>query len=189
MKTLNTLIIDTSHKLLVVGLVRDSKVLVYKQESLAKRQSESLIPFVEEVLAESNLSSKDIDEIVLTSGPGSYTGLRIGMTFVKVFALTSNVKVYTVNTLLSISGMRDVFVMLDARSKRVFGGYCKDGTIAKEKIYQLDEVKDIHHEKLGDLSLLGLEDEYNNVVDNIMSVKDKWILVDSIDTLVPNYAS
>jgi tRNA threonylcarbamoyladenosine biosynthesis protein TsaB len=188
-KTLNTLIIDTSHKLLVVGLARDSKVVVSKQTLMAKRQSESLIPFIEDALREAKLSREDIDEIVLTSGPGSYTGLRIGMTFVKVFALTKEVNVYTINTLLSISGTQDAFVMLDARGKRVFGGFTQKGNIEDERIYQLDEISTIDAYKLGDLSLIGLEDNYGDVIDNIMSVKDKWKRVDNIDTLVPDYTS
>lgn len=186
---LNTLIIDTSHKLLAVGIVRDSELLVYKQAIMAKRQSESLIPFVQSVLDAANLSTKNIDEIVITSGPGSYTGLRIGMAFVKVFGLTQDVKVYTINTLLSLCGMEKAFVILDARSKRVFGAYCNKGIVSEERIYSLDEVSLIEDKMLGDLSLLGQVDVYGNIVANILSVKDKWVLVENIDTLVPSYLS
>ena len=184
---MTTLILDTSHKFLVVGLVRDDQIKAFKQENLKQKQSEFLITYIQTVLKEANIDKSEIDTIVLTDGPGSYTGLRIAMTFSKVFGLTQDVKIYTINTLLSISGLRDGFVMLDARSKRVFGAYVSQGELKDEAIYKLDALNLDKIDVYGDASLMGREDNYGNIVENILSLQNRWQSIEDIDTLSPRY--
>ena len=186
---LATLILDSSHKLLAVGIIKDDKIVASKQEPMNKRQSENLIPFIEAVLLEANINKKEITEIVLTDGPGSYTGLRIAMAFTKVFALTQDIKVYTISTLLSVAGLREAFVILDARSKRVFGGKTKNGIVSDNRIYTLDELDPKDTTYLGDVSILGKEDIFPSIVSNIYDLKDVWNPVENIDLLVPRYES
>lgn len=182
-----TLILDTSHKYLAVGISENGKLLAYKQEILRQKQSEYLLVFIKDVIKMAEIDKKDIKEIVVTEGPGSYTGMRIAMTFVKVFALTQDVKVFTINTLISISGMNTGFVFIDARSKRTFGAFVDKGNISEERIYQIDEVKAIDTEVYGDLSLIGLENTDENVAQNILELRKFWKEVLNIDTLVPRY--
>ncbi len=184
-----TLILDTSHKLLAVGIVKDNQVLASLQEDMRQKQSEKLFYFIESVLNKANISKKEIDSIVLTDGPGSYTGLRIAMTFTKVFALTQDIKVYTISTFLSISGKKDGFVMLDARSKRVFGAHVKDGVVLDTDTYNLSDISEAWGPFYGDTSLIGLENHFGEVVFNINELKESWKVVESIDTLSPRYAS
>ncbi|CAM4226838.1 tRNA (adenosine(37)-N6)-threonylcarbamoyltransferase complex dimerization subunit type 1 TsaB [Erysipelothrix inopinata] len=185
---MNTLIIDTSHTCLVTGVAIDSKLVAYKQENVGKRQSEYLITFVSEVLEKANLQSSDIDEVVVTNGPGSYTGMRIGLTFVKTWSLVNTeMKIYTVDTLLSLAGMKDGFSFIDARSKRVFGAYIEKGNVKDERVYTLDELETINQPLFGDLSLVGKETEYGNICSQILEVRDMWNIVENPDLLVPNY--
>lgn len=181
------LIIDTSHRFLATGIVKDNTLVSYKQEEMKQKQSEYLISFIQDVIEEANISKKDINEIVVTDGPGSYTGMRIALTFVKVFALTQDIKVYTINTLYSVIGKYDGFVMLDARSKRVFGAKVIEGNLIDDRIYQLDELENLDLEKFGDTSLIDVEEKPYNIIQNIVDRKDKWRLVDNVDTLSPRY--
>lgn len=184
-----TLIIDTSHKFLAVGLASDNKGIIYsKQEIVKKRQSELLITFIDDVIGDYGYKPKDIERIVVTDGPGSYTGMRVGLTFVKTFALVNpDVEVYTVNTLLSIAGFRSGFAMIDARSNRVFGAFVESGQISEERVYELDTLKDLSVKFHGDRELMNLVPKTPNVIQNIWEVKKSWEKVEDIDQLVPRY--
>lgn len=185
---MNTLIIDTSHRYLAVGLVKDGLVVAQKQEEMNKQQSEYLVPFVEEVLETAGMSVQDLNQVVVTDGPGSYTGMRIGITFVKSIAMVmDHLKVYKVNTLLSLSGLSDCFSFIDARSGRVFGAYCNQGTISDENVYQVDDLTSISKPLVGDIQILGQERTQVDVIANILAVQKSWTLVPNPDVLVPRY--
>lgn len=185
---MNTLIIDTSHKYLAVGVAVDNMLVAKKQALMNKKQSEFLLTYVDEVIKEAGLMPLSIDEVVLTSGPGSYTGLRIGMTFAKTFALANHtLKIYKINTLLSLSGLKTGFTFIDARSARVFGAFVSNGLVRDERIYSLEELKTIQDDLFGDLNLLEKEEIEPNIIENILSVKNAWILEENIDLLVPDY--
>lgn len=186
---MTTLILDTSHKFLVVGIVKNDKIIAFKQDNLRQKQSEYLVSYIQSVLKEASIDKSEIDSLVVTDGPGSYTGLRIAMTFAKVFALTQEIKVYTINTLLAIAGKRDGFVMLDARSKRVFGANVNQGKIDNESIYKLSELELDNKTVYGDASLVGFEDNYGNIVQNILDLKEYWHHIDDVDILSPRYLS
>lgn len=187
---MNTLIIDTSHTLLAVGLVID-EVLVYNyQEQVNKSHSEQLLPIVDAALKAHGINPLEINNVVLTVGPGSYTGLRIGMTFVKTFAIANpNLNVYTVNTLASLVGDKSGFAFIDARSKRTFGAYVDNGVVRDQRVYMIVEVTQINAELYGDLDLIENDKgkRYGSILENIVSIKQLWKPVASIDTLVPDY--
>lgn len=182
-----TLVLDSSHKYLAVGVIKNDELVASKQDILRQKQSEFLVTYIKEVLEMAKIDKKEIDTIVLTQGPGSYTGLRIAMTFAKVFALTQDIEIYTINTLLSLSGLNNGFCLIDARSKRVFGAYIENGHVVDEKIYKIDEIKNLNIDFIGDVELLNREAQAINVIKNILDLKFAWTRVENIDLLVPNY--
>ncbi len=184
---MNTLIIDSSHKYLAVGIVQNDTILAQKQEILKQQQSEFLISYIKDVLDMAKIDKKDIHKIVLTDGPGSYTGMRVSMTFAKVFALMNDVEIYTINTLHSVSGLKNGFVFLDARSKRVFGAFKENGALKDQKIYQLDEIKEFDVELIGDVELLEQDIQEIHVIENIKNNQNHWVHVENVDLLSPKY--
>lgn len=185
---MNTLIIDTSHKFLAVGLKVNDVLKVNKQSLMDKKQSEFLLTYVDKAIQEAGLAPMDINKIVITSGPGSYTGLRIGMTFAKTFALTNHkLEIYKVNTLLSLAGNNNGFSFIDARSDRVFGAFVSDGIVKDERIYTLEELVDINVDLFGDLELVHKTVEQPQIIQNIIDVEKSWEIESNIDLLVPNY--
>ena len=183
-----TLIIDTSHKYLVVGLANNEGLIVEKQDELKQQQSEFLLPYINDVFKESGLDKKDITQIVVTDGPGSYTGMRIALTFVKTLSIAMpDVQVYTINTLLTLTGLNNGFAFIDGRSKRIFGAYIKDGQVFDERIYQLEELLEINQPLYGDTHLIELMEPEISIAQNILDLKDSWEKVDNIDLLVPRY--
>lgn len=78
--------------------------LVSIRESREDRSHGSLLTvFMEEVIREAGLQPKDIDAISISKGPGSYTGLRIGVSVAKGFAYASDIPVIGINTLQALS--------------------------------------------------------------------------------------
>ena len=186
---MKTLIIDTSHQLLVVGVAQDSKVLASFQEIVAKRQSEMILVTIDRLLQEQGINPTALDEIVVTDGPGSYTGMRIGIAFTKTYALVNTrVRVYTVDTLASLVGSDTGFAFIDARSNRYFGAFVDHGVVQEEGIYSGEAIEALDVSLFGDVHLItGQSQSYKDIVNNILAIRDTWKLVENVDTLVPRY--
>ena len=128
------LAVDTSTQVCGVAVVDGEGML---SESLfASRQTHSrhLLSMVEETLQRSGFSLQDMEGLAVTCGPGSFTGLRIGMSVVKALAESCGLKVAGVSTLEALAvGARlwgkPVLAMLDARKGEVYGGlYAPDAS-------------------------------------------------------------
>ena len=71
--------LDTAQKFLLIALMKDGSLVDSVQTDCPKQQSEMLLPVLDELLKKHSLEAMDIDEWVITRGPGSYTGIRIAM--------------------------------------------------------------------------------------------------------------
>jgi tRNA threonylcarbamoyladenosine biosynthesis protein TsaB len=111
-----TLAFDTATDVATVALVRDGDVLG-ERASRAVRVLED----VEEILGEAGLRSADVDGLVVGTGPGSYTGLRMGLITARTLAFSLGVPVAGVSTLdaLAAGAPRSVPV-IDGRRREVF---------------------------------------------------------------------
>ena len=85
------LLIDTSAKYLAVGLSKNGKVIASTQYEAWQKQSELTIGELDRLFKITNINPKDVPRIVVTNGPGSYTGIRIGLTIAKVYSTTRNI--------------------------------------------------------------------------------------------------
>lgn len=93
-----TLFIDTHDEIINVSLVNESEVISKEQKSFHEH-AVYLVPMIRSIIKENNLSFKDIKNIVCVNGPGSFTGLRIGLTVGKVLAYSLSVPIYLVSSL------------------------------------------------------------------------------------------
>ena len=156
--------LDTSHRFLLIALMKDDELVDSIQEECFKHQSEYLVPQVQKILEKHSLEVKDIDNWVVTKGPGSYTGVRIAMTMAKVIGSIMNKNVYTLSTLQLYAGLKNTYVIMDARAKRVYVGRYENGqAVMEDTIYTNAEMQTIIEQGnpvIGDLHLFGGEDEY-----------------------------
>ena len=122
------LAIDTTNKKATVALNLDNKIIV-KEVDNEITHSEKLLPLLDEVLNDSNTKLKDIDLFAITLGPGSFTGVRIGIATIKAIAKVTNKKIFgtTSLNLLAIDGIKKanfkpkyVLSLMDARNSRVY---------------------------------------------------------------------
>lgn len=93
------LYIDTSSSYLYAGIVSDDKLLCEVKKEFGHSLSEEALPNIAKLFAEKKLAAKDIDKILVVNGPGSFTGIRIGITIAKVYAWSLNIPIATLSAL------------------------------------------------------------------------------------------
>ena len=116
---MKSLLIDTSNRYLVIAAYQDGVLLTGIQEEGSKKQSEYAIPYIERILNEHQLELFDFDEIIVTRGPGSYTGVRVGMTIAKTIKTVHPIDVKMISSLHAYAGSHGKKIsVIDARSKK-----------------------------------------------------------------------
>lgn len=181
------LCMDTSHKHMGIALLNEEGIIDQTVKDCFKKQSETLLPEVDALLKKNGFVPKDITEICISKGPGSYTGVRIAMTVAKTLGALASIPVDTVSTLRLYSAGKDGLVLLDARSHRGYTGIFGEENF--EGILDLDEIqkKAEGKEVFGDGSLIGRENRYLPIGECFDSTRGEWQRVENIHTLVPEY--
>lgn len=190
---MKTIVMDSANKYLVVALYEDGKCIEKIQEIGNRRQSEYAIVYLEKLLNKYHLKVLDFDEMVITIGPGSYTGVRVALTIAKTIAATSAIKIKVISSLKAMAGMNKAISILDARSQKIFIGVYNQGiAVIKDKMIELkqldqyiNEFKD--YEIVGDLSLIDKVDKEIDLADNIYKLSQMEDYIDDTDNLVPEY--
>ncbi|TSO25904.1 tRNA (adenosine(37)-N6)-threonylcarbamoyltransferase complex dimerization subunit type 1 TsaB [Lactobacillus sp. LL6] len=152
--------VSTATSNLSVALNDNENIIVEKNEVDQRNHSEHLDPMIQEILVNNQLELKDIDRFAVAIGPGSYTGLRIGITTVKMFSSILNKEVVGVSTLKalakSVSDKATLIIAgLDARNDNYFaGGYIINENGKLENViadghYHIDVLLDAIKEYLG----------------------------------------
>lgn len=124
------LAIDTSNKTLSVAIVKDEGTIVEQTVPDTLQHSVKLMPAIQEVLQESQVSMQELTGIIVAKGPGSYTGLRIGVTVAKTLAKTLRIPLKAVSSLQAIVANvvevvpegTYVVPFFDARRNNIFTG-------------------------------------------------------------------
>lgn len=190
---MNSLFIDTSTKYLCIGIAKDNNVIYKYQQEAIKKQSELTIPFLKKALDENNLTLNDIDEVNVTIGPGSFTGIRIGMCVAKVLASMKNIPLKAISSLNAYASLGKKIVILDAKAKRVYLGIYNDNVkVIDEMVVEIETFKEMLKDYDGydvvlDSYLIGLESEEIDVIENMNRISKTIQPVDNVDALVPIY--
>lgn len=190
---MNSLFIDTSTKYLCIGIAKDNNVIYKYQQEAIKKQSELTIPFLKKALDENNMTLNDIDEVNVTIGPGSFTGIRIGMCVAKVLASMKNIPLKAISSLNAYASLGKKIVILDAKAKRVYLGIYKDNVkVIDEMVVEIETFKEMLKDYEGydivlDSYLIGLESEEIDVIENMNRISKTIQPVDNVDALVPIY--
>ena len=188
-----SLCMDSAYKQLVLGLYKDKELLAGISLEAFKKQSETIFVELNRLLKETNLDYKDIDRVIITKGPGSYTGIRIAMTIAKVLCSQMHKELYTISTMQLYAGIeKQANVILDARSQRAYVAHVEDGQIQGNiQISTLDEVKEFIETNpgilLGDADLMGQDVQKVDFLKNFIELEPYYEKVENIHALVPEY--
>ena len=188
-----SLVMDTSNSYLAVGLFKDNMCLEAFQEKGSRRQSEKAIPTLKEVLDRHHIALKDVNEMIITSGPGSYTGVRVAMTIAKTLAAVSDVRIKSVSSLAAYAGMNQALSVIDARGHKVFVGVYENGLpLIKEQVMTLEDFAKLRAEYsdcelVGEIGCLGLDEKECDLCANIYALGQMADPIENVDLLVPTY--
>ena len=94
-----SLLIDTCTNNVVIGLLKDNTIIDQRNDINDKSLSTNFTVWVKELLDRNDLKSKDIKTIFVAIGPGSFTGIRVGVTFAKILSWSLNIKVIPFSSL------------------------------------------------------------------------------------------
>ena len=172
--------IETSSKICSVSLSYGDKIITYRDIYEENSHSKYLALFVKEIFEQKKITAKDLDAIAVSIGPGSYTGLRIGLSFAKGIAYQADIPILTINTLQTIcnnakpsinENAEAIISVIDARRDEVFSQVFSSECKPMEKI---------KNEKLNTDSYGTLLKQYKNVyfVGNGASKVQEYIGID-----------
>ncbi len=181
------LYIDTSSSFLYTGIVENDKLLYQVKEEYGQSLSEVALPKIALLFEKTKIDPKEIDKIIIVNGPGSFTGIRIGLTIAKVYAWSMNIPITTIYSLeaMAISSKNNKIhvPMINARRGYVFAAiYDKDyKEILKpqhitiedllEKLNSIDDYEIISNDKFDSFNKIEL---YNPDIEKIVNYfKDK----------------
>lgn len=114
--------LDTCLNACSVAIVDGERVLAHASEVMARGHQERLAPMAQQVAAEAGIPFSAVERIGVTVGPGSFTGLRVGVAFAKGLASALGVPAVGVGTLEAMAADRPglVFAAIDARRDQVY---------------------------------------------------------------------
>lgn len=134
------LCIETSTSICSVALCRDAELLRVMERNESGIHASALHPMIQELMHAENLSFAELAAVAVSSGPGSYTGLRIGLSAAKGLCLALNIPLISVNSLEAMAkvmlqaypGYQAYFPMTDARRMEVYTLHMNaDGHVVK----------------------------------------------------------
>lgn len=156
--------IDTSSMAASVAVIDDNKLICEYTINTKKTHSQKLMPMIENMLGLSDLNVREIDAIAVCEGPGSFTGLRIGMATAKAIAHVNDIPVIGVNSLEALAANmnlcdKKICSILDAQRNQVYTGrYHYEGA-------KLVEIKEIGIQPIDEL------------LEELSQSGEEWILV------------
>ena len=143
---MNILAIDTSNYVMGVAVVKDGVVAGEYVTHLKKNHSIRLMPAINALMEETNTSPEELDRIAVAHGPGSYTGVRIGLTTAKTMAWALDIPVVGISSLEAVARQGAFFdgyicPFFDARRGLVYTGLYDQGmdVMKKEKNVLMEE--------------------------------------------------
>lgn len=135
--------IDTSSAVASVALLDDYNLKDEINLDNGKTHSENLMPMVKQILEKNNMNLSQIELIAVSCGPGSFTGIRIGIASVKAMAEVHNIPIAEVTSLETLAGNdesdKNKIALIDARNDQVYAGvFDKDYNLLED--YMADDI-------------------------------------------------
>ena len=143
------LYLDTSTSVLYCALYRNGEVFAYLKEPLGKELSKDALFLISEMFKKCDVEVTDIKKIIVVNGPGSFTGIRIGLTIAKIFAWSKHIDVIPISSIEAMAYSLDgdasyVVPLIDAKRGYVYSSIydnLNNAFIMSEKYISIDTLK------------------------------------------------
>lgn len=141
-----TLVLDTALDIIIIALVKNNQIIYHFKQQYDKNMSKHLVNEVNNAFLITKIKPRDISNIVVGVGPGSFTGVRMGVTVAKTLAFALDKPIYPISTLYFMATTLDneiVMPLIDARRGYVYGAIFDENNnfLLEEKYIKLDDIK------------------------------------------------
>lgn len=142
---MNILVLDCAVTKLSIAVKTEDK-FISQTYDIGMRQSEILVPTIDEILSKAGITAADLNYSALTIGPGSFTGLRLGISALKAIELAYNVPVYGISSLTIYSyAYKDlglpILACIDANKDKFYACLSdQNSLILEEGDYEVEEI-------------------------------------------------
>ena len=142
---MNILVLDCAVTKLSIAVKTEDK-FISQTYDIGMRQSEILVPTIDEILSKAGITAAELNYSALTIGPGSFTGLRLGISALKAIELAYNVPVYGISSLTIYSyAYKDlglpILACIDANKDKFFACLSdQNSLILEEGDYEVEEI-------------------------------------------------
>ncbi len=196
------LFFDTSSDLLKVSLIKDNKIIFDKELHTKNDHSSYLVPTIDEAFKSNNIDFKELDEIIVGNGPGSFTGTRISIAVAKTYAFSFNIPVYMISSLEELIYNNDGYdfyvpIIEEKKENLYFSIFDKDKKRVMDDTYSSTEYMYKKLEELdGKILLISLSDKEYEKYDTVKASINALNIMKNIDVnnekvnphlLKPNY--
>lgn len=140
------LVIDTSSSHVTVSIINNNTIVHEFKKKIDNDIASKIMSIINMELTESNIDVKEIEKIFVVNGPGSFTGVRIGVTIAKTIAWALNIKVVPISSLelmaTTQSTKKFIVPLIDARRGNVYAGiYDTDlNVVTDDKLISISEI-------------------------------------------------
>lgn len=196
------LFFDTSSGLLKVSLIKDNKIIFDKELHTKNDHSSYLVPTIDEAFKSNNIDFKELDEIIVGNGPGSFTGTRISIAVAKTYAFSFNIPVYMISSLEELIYDNDGYdfyvpIIEEKKDNLYFSIFDKDKKRVMDDTYSSTEYMYKKLEELdGKILLISLSNKEYEKYDTLKASINALNIMKNIDVnnekvnphlLKPNY--
>lgn len=196
------LFFDTSSDLLKVSLIKDDKIIFDKELHTKNDHSSYLVPTIDEAFKSNNIDFKELDEIIVGNGPGSFTGTRISIAVAKTYAFSFNIPVYMISSLEELIYDNDGYdfyvpIIEEKKDNLYFSIFDKDKKRVMDDTYSSTEYMYKKLEELdGKILLISLSNKEYEKYDTVKASINALNIMKNIDVnnekvnphlLKPNY--
>lgn len=180
------LVLDTALDYSYLGILEDDNILYESYELGKNNHSETLMPKLESALKDNNIALKDIKEVYVGIGPGSYTGVRIAVVIGKMLTVMNNITLYTFSSLFSLVSNKtfECYAFVDSRRGNCYTAHFdyKDGKFIRLTEDSVEVIKDYFKDT--DENIIIKESKPNPLV---IINSDLIERVEDVNSLSPNY--
>ena len=196
------LFFDTSSDLLKVSLIKDNNIIFDKELHTKNDHSSYLVPTIDEAFKSNNIDFKELDEIIVGNGPGSFTGTRISIAVAKIYAFSFNIPVYMISSLEELIYDNDGYdfyvpIIEEKKENLYFSIFDKDKKRVMDDTYSSTEYMYKKLEELdGKILLISLSNKEYEKYDTVKASINALNIMKNIDVnnekvnphlLKPNY--
>ncbi|MGC0372064.1 MAG: hypothetical protein DGJ47_000769 [Rickettsiaceae bacterium] len=149
---------DTSNNSCFVSVSCGQKILSYNENTTPSMQAETLLPLIERSLKEADYEYEDIDYLAVTTGPGSFTGIRVGLAVAESILHATNIQGVGISNFLAshyrlkqqVRSFDKAFVIINAyRNQQYVQEFDRKNPIGEAKLYSNEQILELLEKQTG----------------------------------------